>query len=108
MIRRLLLLACMLVGAVLLSQFPEFFQQYMQRLGGRLDEIDLQVAQLDERAAAAGLDRYDYTRKFIGNGDPVIRREGRHLVGLGGRQVVLSRAYDAREERKGAVQGKRG
>lgn len=97
LIRRLLLIVCMSAGAILLSQFPEFFQQYLQRLGGRLDEINLQVAQLDERAAAAGLDRYDYIRKFIGNGDPVIRREGRHLVDLVGRQVVLSQAYDALE-----------
>jgi len=42
------------VGAVLFSQLPEFIQQYLQRLGGHLDEARRQLEQF--RAVAAQSD----------------------------------------------------
>ena len=41
---RTLTLAGALAGAVSLSQFPEFSQQYLQRLSGAVDELLLYVA----------------------------------------------------------------
>jgi Protein of unknown function (DUF2937) len=43
------------VGAVLCSQLPEFIQQYLQRLGGHLDEARRQLGQFQEIAAKSGL-----------------------------------------------------
>lgn len=43
------------VGAVLFSQIPEFIQQYLQRLGGHLDEARRQLGRFQEIAAKASL-----------------------------------------------------
>ncbi|MEM9851772.1 MAG: DUF2937 family protein, partial [Pseudomonadota bacterium] len=37
------------------SQFPEFSQQYVQRLGGAVDELRRVAADFDASARAAGL-----------------------------------------------------
>lgn len=84
-----------LIGAVLLSQFPEFFQQYMQRLGGRLDEVTSQVQALDRRAAEAGKDTPNYIRGFLVHRDAAVRREGEALQALTHRRVTLAEAYAA-------------
>lgn len=42
-------------GAVAFSQVPEFFQQYLQRLGGHLDEARLRVAQYEAVAKQSGI-----------------------------------------------------
>jgi len=57
MILRTLTLAGGLAGAVATSQFPEFSQQYMQRLGGAVDALSGVVADFDASAQAVGLDR---------------------------------------------------
>jgi hypothetical protein len=93
--RKIILIVSGLLGASLFSQFPEFFQQYTQRLGGRLDEVNLQVANVDKRAAAESMTRYDYVRHFMKNSDGVIRREGDNLADILGRQIALARAYNA-------------
>ena len=82
-------------GALLLSQFPEFFQQYTQRLGGRLDEATRQVAALEARAAEAGKDLRSYVAAFLENPDADIRREGRALAALPPRLARLRQAYTA-------------
>lgn len=43
-----------LLGAAGLTQFPAFYQQYLQRLGGRLDQIRLDRERLLADAQAAG------------------------------------------------------
>lgn len=67
-------------GAAGLSQFPEFFQQYLQRLGGRLDQAVVQrdriVAAANEHALAAA----DYVRRLSEHADPVVRSEGRNAA----------------------------
>lgn len=44
-------------GAVMLSQFPEFSQQYLQRLAGKVDALTAVVADFDASAAKNGLTR---------------------------------------------------
>ncbi len=46
-----------LLGAVVLSQFPEFSQQYMQRLAGARTELKVITAGFDLTAKAAGYSR---------------------------------------------------
>jgi hypothetical protein len=43
------------IGAVGLSQAPEFFQQYLQRLGGHLDEARLVLARYEAIARESGI-----------------------------------------------------
>jgi len=47
--------ALCVIGAVLFSQIPEFFQQYLQRLGGHLDEARRHLDQFREAAAQTGV-----------------------------------------------------
>ncbi len=44
-------------GAVALSQFPEFSQQYLQRLAGKVDALSQIAADFDATAAKNGLNR---------------------------------------------------
>lgn len=57
MFLRVLTLAGGLTGAAGLSQFPEFSQQYVQRLGGAVDELSRFVDEFDADAAGLGLSR---------------------------------------------------
>lgn len=54
---RILALLGGLSGAVALSQFPEFSQQYLQRLSGAVNELRLVVTGFDVAATAAGKTR---------------------------------------------------
>ncbi|MBI1173191.1 DUF2937 family protein [bacterium] len=54
---RLLAIAGGVSGAVVLSQFPEFSQQYLQRLAGKVDALTTVTAAFDASAAKAGLTR---------------------------------------------------
>ncbi len=88
MLRGLLVIFAVLCACAM-SQFPEFHQQYMQRVGGAYDELSRQVAGLDERAAAAEMNRYPYIRRLIDNNDEVVRREGEALLAMVGRHKRL-------------------
>lgn len=57
MIVRALTLAGGLAGAAGLSQFPEFSQQYTQRLAGKVEELTRFVEEFDADAAAVGVGR---------------------------------------------------
>ena len=56
---RALTLAGGLAGAAGLSQFPEYSQQYTQRLAGKVEELTRFVNSFDEDAAAVGVSRED-------------------------------------------------
>lgn len=57
MLVRAITLAGGLTGAAGFSQFPEFSQQYIQRLSGAVDELSRVVAEFDADGAALGLSR---------------------------------------------------
>ncbi|MGY3438777.1 MULTISPECIES: DUF2937 family protein [unclassified Marinovum] len=57
MFAKALTLAGGITGAAGLSQFPEFSQQYAQRLGGAVDELSRVVTEFDADAADLGLTR---------------------------------------------------
>jgi hypothetical protein len=69
MILRTLTFAAGLAGAAGASQFPEFSQQYAQRLGGAVDELARVVAELDRDAAAVELDRQTALAQLERGGD---------------------------------------
>ncbi len=92
--RRYLELAVGALCAIALSQFPAFHQQYLQRLGGHVDELTIQVEAIDGRAAALGMSRYDYIRALLDNPEAPARSEGENLADLVGRQVSLSQSLE--------------
>lgn len=57
MLGRILIFAGGLSGAVTLSQFPEFSQQYLQRLAGQVEALARVEADFDQSADRAGLTR---------------------------------------------------
>ncbi|MFY0645442.1 MAG: DUF2937 family protein [Sulfitobacter geojensis] len=67
MILRGLTLAGGIAGAAATSQFPEFSQQYAQRLGGAVDALAEVVADFDASAAAVGLDRSEALAQMQGS-----------------------------------------
>ena len=54
---RMLAMAGGVAGAVALSQFPAFSQQYLQRLAGAVDELRVVATAVDTSARAAGQSR---------------------------------------------------
>jgi DUF2937 family protein len=97
MIARVIMLAGGLIGAASASQFPEFSQQYTQRLGGAVDALSEDVADFDASAAAAGLDRQAALAELQGSEfldrrqTDMIRTFERHAR-LGADLAVLERA----------------
>ncbi len=67
------------VGAIALgvgsSQFPEFSQQYEQRLGGAVDELRIITTQFDSSAARAGLTRDEALQDYSGTEFLALRGE---------------------------------
>lgn len=61
-------------GAVLFCQLPEFIQQYLQRLGGRLDEARRQLAQFMDIAAQSNLTLAEFITRTSHNADESVAR----------------------------------
>lgn len=55
-----------LAGAAGLSQYPEFSQQYVQRLAGQIEALDLVVADFDASALRSGLTRGEALSQMTG------------------------------------------
>lgn len=64
---RVLALVGGLGGAVTLSQFPEYSQQYLQRLAGAVDELSAVVAAFDASAAGFDLTRVEALERMGGS-----------------------------------------
>ncbi len=82
-------------GAALLAQFPAFYQQYLQRLGGHLDQAERAVARIAEAAEEQGLSLAAYTQRFLDAKDPVFRREGQNLLETLSEAKELEAAHSA-------------
>jgi len=90
-----------LVGATVVSQVPEFAQQYTQRLGGAVDELRDFVREFDEDARAAGLERRQAAERMVRNADAFIRNRGEDAVGRIGRLERLDPHYRTLSESHG-------
>jgi len=93
---RLLALAGGFAGAVGLSQFPEFSQQYLQRLSGAVDELRAIVLSFDTAAAAAGLTRAAALQEL--SGTPFQTELQTTIAGQITRYEALSADYTALSE----------
>lgn len=68
-------LLCVL-GAVSFSQGPEFIQQYLQRLGGHVDEARRQVSQYEQVAGQSGLSLDQFIAQTNANQDAAVAKLG--------------------------------
>jgi hypothetical protein len=82
-------------GAVLFSQLPEFFQQYLQRLGGHLAEAQRQLEQFRAAAVQSGADLGQLIAEVSSQRDPAIARLGRVMVESQTRVETLTAAENA-------------
>ena len=75
MFRRLLNGLAAVAGATSSSQFPTYYQQYLQRLGGRLDQAQVQVERIEAAALENGLTVAQYIERFTVSADPAHRQQ---------------------------------
>ncbi len=78
LIRRLALFFAMLFG-VIGAQFPEYAQQYRQRLGGAIDELNMIIARFDADATQNGLSESQGVLRLEDNPDAFVRARGEQM-----------------------------
>lgn len=83
------------VGAILFSQGPEFMQQYLQRLGGHLDEARRQLAIFQKTATQAGLSLEQFIQRTATNADLDVARLGGVMTDAVDRVTSLQSAHDS-------------
>ncbi len=63
-----------IAGALVFAQGPEFIQQYAQRLGGHVDEVQRQVDQYRNTAEQSHLTLDQFVHQTATNADPAVAR----------------------------------
>lgn len=92
-IRRLPPILAAALGGLLISQFPAYFDQYVQSLGGRLDQARIHAARIAEVARDQGLGVEAYIQRFADNADPVVRSQAEVMASTLADESRLSAAY---------------
>lgn len=82
-------------GAVAFSQAPEFMQQYLQRLGGHLDEARRQLNQFKSAAVQSGLSLDQLIAQTNANANPAVAKLGGVMTGAITRVDELAAAQAA-------------
>ncbi|WP_438479939.1 DUF2937 family protein [Oleiharenicola lentus] len=82
-------------GAVAFSQIPTFMQQYLQRLGGHLDEARRQLAQFENVAKQSGLTLDRLIAQTNANSDAAVAKLGGVMSENVTRVADLQQAHDA-------------
>ena len=90
--------ALCVAGAVAFSQFPEFIQQYLQRLGGHLDEARRHLAEFQQTAAQSGLSLDALIHQTSTNADPAVARLGGVMAETAARVDHLAAAQAALQD----------
>lgn len=89
--------------AIALSQFPEYAQQYTQRLGGAVDELRVITEDFDRAAAEGGLDRAAALGRYEASNDDFLSGRGGSMTATFSRYEQLS-ATLARIQNAGAIE----
>lgn len=76
LVRRVVVLLIIVSCGVLVSQAPEFAQQYRQRLAGAIDELTVIIQAFDEQANHAGLDRQAALNVYAMSQEGFLRQQG--------------------------------
>lgn len=83
------------LGAVVFAQFPAFYQQYLQRLGGRLDQAKLDVDRIMEDAATLGRTLEAYVQELLASGTDAARLAAKREMERMENADELAKAYEA-------------
>jgi len=86
------------LGAVIFAQFPAFYQQYLQRLGGRLDQAKLDVDRIMEDAATLGRTLEAYIQELLASGTSAARLAAKRELERMDNADQLENAYQALSE----------
>ena len=76
--------------ALTLSQFPEYAQQYTQRLGGAVDELRVITENFERSASVAGLDRTQALQRYVASNDSFLAGQGSSMTATFARYDYLS------------------
>jgi hypothetical protein len=87
--------ALCVAGAVVFSQAPEFMQQYLQRLGGHLDEARRHLEQFKRVAQQSGLSLEKFIAQTNANADAAVAKLGGVMSEAGARVEHLETAQHA-------------
>ena len=94
MFSRLLNGLAAVLGAAVLAQFPEFYQQYLQRLGGRLDQARIDMERLLSDAAILGRTLEAYLEELLESGTQAARQAARRELERVENADQLQSAYE--------------
>ena len=86
------------LGAVALSQFPQFYGQYMQRLGGHLDEAERAIGQYIKAAADLNLTLEEYISEHLSSASEIFVSSGKVIQELLERYNSLEKSYLALQD----------
>lgn len=84
-------LAFALLSGAITSQLPEFAQQYRQRLGGAIDEINRFLEDFDTDARANAMNRAQAIARMKSDSDRLIKSRADRIANYELRQVRLTR-----------------
>jgi hypothetical protein len=87
-----------LAGTVGLAQFPQFFAQYLQRLGGHLEEARLVIARYRAAAETLDLTLEEYLAEHLASGNEIFVSSGQVLTGVLQRFTELEEAFLALQQ----------
>jgi len=90
--------ALCVIGAVVFSQVPEFMQQYLQRLGGHLDEARRQLLLFQQAAAQSGLSLDRLIGHTTANADPAVAKLSEVMTEAIARVDTLATAQAAMQD----------
>ena len=88
-------MAVAVLAGLIGSQGPEFAQQYRQRLGGALEELNRIIAEFDAEARAQNVTPAEGLSRLEGNADPLARQRGEDMAEAIDRAKRLSEQLQA-------------
>lgn len=83
------------IGALTAAQFPQFVQQYLQRLAGHAAEAQRLLARYEQAAGDAGMNFEAYVQRFRNDADPVVAEHGDIMAEVSARAASLQEAVEA-------------
>ena len=95
-VRRLALAIALLAGLIG-SQGPEFAQQYRQRLGGAVEELNRIVAEFNAEVQSENLTPAEGLSRLDQSADPLVRQRGEDMV------ETIDRDNRLREQLQGMI-----
>ena len=84
-----------IIGALILAQFPQYFAQYMQRLGGHLDEARRNIAQYKNVATSFNMSLQEYINIHLQSNNKVFISTGRVIQSMWDRLQHLENAFQS-------------